>query len=83
MVEHRPFGSIVSHLVLIAGVAVVALPLYVGFVASTLSFDQVTAVPMQMTPSTHLLENYGAVLLHGSTAASKRSVQLISRTGIA
>jgi len=74
MVEHRPLGSIVSHLVLIAGVAVVALPLYVGFVASTLSFDQVTAVPMQMTPSTHLLENYGAVLLHGSTAASKAPV---------
>jgi sn-glycerol 3-phosphate transport system permease protein len=74
MVEHRPLGSIVSHLVLIAGVAVVALPLYVGFVASTLSFDQVTAVPMQMTPGTHLLENYGAVLLHGSTAGSKAPV---------
>ena len=74
MVEHRPLGSIVSHLVLIAGVAIVALPLYVGFVASTLSFDQVTAVPMQMTPGTHLLENYGNVLLHGSTAGSKAPV---------
>lgn len=74
MVEHRPLGSIVSHLVLIAGVAIVALPLYVGFVASTLSFDEVTAVPMQMTPGTHLLENYSAVLLHGSTAGSKAPV---------
>ncbi len=74
MVEHRPLGSIVSHLVLIAGVAIVALPLYVGFVASTLSFDQVTAVPMQLTPGTHLLENYEAVLLHGSTAGSKAPV---------
>ena len=74
MVEHRPLGSIVSHLVLIAGVAIVALPLYVGFVASTLSFDQVTAVPMQMTPGTHLLQNYGDVLLHGSTAGSKAPV---------
>ncbi len=74
MVENRPLGSIVSHLVLIAGVAVVALPLYVGFVASTLSFDQVTAVPMQMTPGTHLLQNYGDVLLHGSTAGSKAPV---------
>ena len=74
MVEQRPIGSIVSHLVLIAGVAIVALPLYVGFVASTLSFDQVTAVPMQMTPGTHLLENYEAVLLRGSTAGSKAPV---------
>jgi sn-glycerol 3-phosphate transport system permease protein len=74
MVENRPIGSIVNHLVLIAGVAIVALPLYVGFVASTLSFDQVTAVPMQMTPGTHLLENYEAVLLRGSTAGSKAPV---------
>jgi sn-glycerol 3-phosphate transport system permease protein len=74
MVENRPLGTIVSHLVLIAGVAIVALPLYVGFVASTLSFDQVTAVPMQMTPGTHLLENYEAVLLRGSTAGSKAPV---------
>jgi sn-glycerol 3-phosphate transport system permease protein len=81
MVEHRPIGSIVSHLVLIAGVAIVALPLYVGFVASTLSFDQVTAVPMQMTPGTHLLENYGNVLLHGSTAGSKAPVgQMMSNS---
>ncbi len=29
---------------------------------------------MQMTPGTHLLENYGAVLLHGSTAGSKAPV---------
>jgi sn-glycerol 3-phosphate transport system permease protein len=74
MVEQRPFGAVASHLVLIAGVAIIALPLYVGFVASTLSFAQVTAVPMQMTPGTHLLENYGAVLLHGSTAGSKAPV---------
>ncbi|HEX3632485.1 MAG TPA: sn-glycerol-3-phosphate ABC transporter permease UgpE [Casimicrobiaceae bacterium] len=74
MVEHRPLGSIVSHLVLIAGVAIVALPLYVGFVASTLSFDQVTAVPMQLTPGTHMFENYEAVLLRGSTAGSKAPV---------
>jgi len=74
MVERRSLGSIISHLVLIAGVAIIALPLYVGFVASTLSFDQVTSVPMQMTPGTHLLENYEAVLLHGSTAGSKAPV---------
>jgi sn-glycerol 3-phosphate transport system permease protein len=74
MVERRPLGTLVSHLILIAGVAIVALPLYVGFVASTLSFDQVTSVPMQMTPGTHLLENYGAVLASGSSSGSKAPV---------
>jgi len=74
MVEHRPFGTALSHLVLIAGVAIVALPLYVGFVASTLSFDQVTTVPMPMTPGTHLAENYSTVLAHGGTAGSQAPV---------
>jgi sn-glycerol 3-phosphate transport system permease protein len=74
MVERRPLGTVVTHLILIAGVAIIALPLYVGFVGSTLSFDQVTSVPMQMTPGTHLLENYKAVLTSGSTAGSKAPV---------
>ena len=74
MVEHRPLGTIASHLILIAGVAIIALPLYVAFVGSTLSFDQVTSVPMQMTPGTHLIDNYKAVLTSGSTAGSKAPV---------
>jgi sn-glycerol 3-phosphate transport system permease protein len=74
MVEKRPLGSIVSHLILIAGVAIIALPLYVAFVGSTLSFDQVTSVPMQLTPGTHLIDNYKAVLTSGSTSGSKAPV---------
>src|SRR5512143_2373395 len=74
MVERRPLATVASHLILIAGVAIVALPLYVGFVASTLSFDQVTSVPMQMTPGAHVLDNYAAVLTHGSTSGSKAPV---------
>ncbi len=74
MVEHRPLLIVGSHLILIAGVAVVALPLYVAFVASTLSFDQVTTVPMPILPGSHLLENYTQVLSHGSTIGSTAPV---------
>jgi sn-glycerol 3-phosphate transport system permease protein len=74
MVEHRPLGSIASHVVLIAGVAVVALPIYVAFVASTLTFDQVTTVPMPMLPGTQLIHNYSEVIAHGSTLGSKAPV---------
>jgi sn-glycerol 3-phosphate transport system permease protein len=74
MVEQRPWLTVASHLVLIAGVAVVALPLYVAFVASTLSFDEVTAVPMPLLPGSHLLENYARVLGHGGTAGSTAPV---------
>src|SRR5208282_1069114 len=70
MVEHRPWLTIGSHLVLVAGIAIVALPLYVAFVASTLSFDQVITVPMPMLPGSHLWDNYAQVLRHGSTLGS-------------
>jgi sn-glycerol 3-phosphate transport system permease protein len=63
-----------SHLLLIAGVAVVALPLYIAFVASTLSFDQVTTVPMPLLPGRHMLDNYAQVLRHGSTTGSTAPV---------
>jgi sn-glycerol 3-phosphate transport system permease protein len=74
MVEHRPLLTVGSHLLLIAGVAVVALPIYVAFVASTLSFDQVTTVPMPLLPGSRLLENYAQVLSHGSTVGSTAPV---------
>ena len=59
---------------LIGGVAIVAFPLYVAFVASTLSLDEVIKVPMQLVPGTHLVENYGTVLAHGSGRASSAAV---------
>lgn len=74
MVENRPLLTVATHLVLIAGVAVVALPLYVAFVASTLSFDEVITVPMSMLPGGQLLDNYAQVLSHGSTTGSTAPV---------
>jgi len=74
MIEQRPLLSAFRHLVLIACVAVVAFPLYVAFVASTLSLDEVLQVPMRLTPGTHLVENYAAVLAHGSERASGAAV---------
>jgi sn-glycerol 3-phosphate transport system permease protein len=47
---------------------------YVAFVASTLSLDEVMHVPMQLWPGTHLLENYAAVIAHGSARGSSAPV---------
>jgi sn-glycerol 3-phosphate transport system permease protein len=74
MIERRPVLTFVRHAALIAGIAVVMFPVYVAFVASTLSFDQVMRVPMQLWPGRHLLENYAAVIAHGSTRASSAPV---------
>ena len=66
MIENRPLLTAVSHLVLVLGVLLVAFPVYVTFVASTHTPEEVLAAPMSMLPGTRLVENYAAVLAHGS-----------------
>jgi len=74
MIERRPWLDLVSHLVLIAGVAVVALPLYVTFVASTLTAEEVLQAPMPLLPGSQLVENYSQVLSAGSQKLSSAPV---------
>jgi sn-glycerol 3-phosphate transport system permease protein len=74
MVENRPFLVFLRHLVLILGVIMVAFPLYVTFVASTLTYDEIITVPMSLIPGDQMGENYGQVLKAGSTKGSKAPV---------
>ena len=67
MVENRPFVTFVSHLILMIGVAIVALPVYVTFVASSLAVDEVLQSPMPLLPGSHLIENYTKVLSQGAS----------------
>jgi sn-glycerol 3-phosphate transport system permease protein len=61
------------HLVLGAGVAIVAFPIYMTFVASTLTPQDILA-GMPLLPGPHLLANYRDALLHGVAATSGESV---------
>jgi sn-glycerol 3-phosphate transport system permease protein len=74
MVEKRPWLDALSHVILIAGVIVILLPVYVALIASTLTFDQTVEVPMRLWPGTQLFENYRNVLLHGSAIGSNAPV---------
>jgi len=67
MVEARPGLTVFSHAVLIAGILVVGFPLYVTFVASTRSLEDILSVPMPLVPGDRLWENYSQVLAAGTT----------------
>ena len=56
MVERRPWLDLLAHLVLIVGVLIVALPVYITFVASTHTAQDVVQRPMPMLPGTHFVE---------------------------
>ena len=74
MVERRPWLSLLTHVVLICGVLGVAFPLYITFVASTLTLEQVLQVPMRLLPGDQFWANYTQVLGAGSTRGSAAPV---------
>jgi sn-glycerol 3-phosphate transport system permease protein len=67
MIENRPILTFFSHLILVIGVAIVALPVYVTFVASSLAENEVLQSPMTLLPGSHLIENYTKVLSEGTS----------------
>ena len=85
MIERRPVLDAVSHAVLIGGAILVAFPLYVAFIASTQSLEQIMQMPMSLLPGDQFLENYRQVLTAGSTKGSKAAVldMLINSTVMA
>ena len=74
MVENRPWMKLFYYLVLTLGVLIVAFPLYMTFVASTLTLEQDLQVPMPLVPGDQLWANYSQVLTGGSTRGSAAPV---------
>jgi sn-glycerol 3-phosphate transport system permease protein len=70
MVERNRLLDVLTYLVLSAGVVLVALPIYVAFVASTQTQEQVMAAPMSLLPGDRFLANYTEVLSSGAGASS-------------
>ena len=66
MLDRDPLMKVLTYLVLIAGVAIIALPVWVTFVASTQTLEQVLAAPMSLLPGDRFLANYAEVLAAGA-----------------
>jgi sn-glycerol 3-phosphate transport system permease protein len=62
MVERRPFLRLLAHAVMLMGVLIVAFPLYLAFVASTHSAQDIVQAPMPLLPGSHFWETYKAAL---------------------
>ena len=71
MIENRPWLTVFAHVVLIVGVALIAFPIWVTFVASTHDTATMLRSPIPLLPGPHLLENYTIVLTEGFAQASR------------
>jgi len=85
MVEKRGSALWLSHCLMIFGVLVIFFPIWLAFVASTVTQPEITNPPMPLWPGEHFLENYKRALFSGvNVAVSKMLINsLIMAIGIA
>ncbi len=57
--------NLIPHLVVAVGIAITAFPLWVAFVASTLSNPEIAQAPMPLLPGNQAVANYGEALMQG------------------
>ncbi len=67
MVERSPLLKIVSHLVMVLGVLIVGFPLYLAFIASTHTAQEILQVPMPLTPGSNFWNTYQTALFGGGS----------------
>lgn len=68
MVEKRGVGHWFVHIGLILGVLIIFFPIWLAFVASTVTQPEIANPPMPLLPGEHFLENYGRALSSGVNA---------------
>ncbi len=77
MVERRGWLTVFSHVSLLLCIAVLALPIYVTFVASTTTMEEIVSPPLPLIPGGQLFENYREALNRGVTQLASVPVALM------
>jgi len=68
MVQKRGWGVLLTHCGLILGVLTVCFPIYLAFVASTVTQPEIVRPPMPLLPGNQFLANYERAILSGVNA---------------
>ena len=83
MVRNDRVGAILVHALLIAGVALMCLPIWLTFVGSTVTQAEIVRPPMPVVPGGRMLENYREALFGGTPVARMLINSTIMALGIA
>ncbi|MCZ8185841.1 MAG: sn-glycerol-3-phosphate ABC transporter permease UgpE [Beijerinckiaceae bacterium] len=74
MVQRRRLLDFLPHLILLIGVAVVAFPVYVAFIASTWDAATISNGSMPLRPGPHFAENYYRTIFIGTSSSTREPV---------
>lgn len=65
MVEKKGSSLWLTHVIMIFGILVVFFPIWLAFVASTVTQSEIVSPPMPLLPGGHFIENYTRALFSG------------------
>jgi sn-glycerol 3-phosphate transport system permease protein len=74
VVERRPLLNLLAHAVMIIGMLLIAFPIYLAFVASTHTSQEIIQVPMPLRPGSNFWASYQAALTGGGRTSGGGSV---------
>jgi len=83
MIERHPILDFVSHAILILGVVIVFFPIYVTFIGSTQTAEQIlSSNPISLLPGSNIVESYRFALFGGKTEAGATVAPALPMMGI-
>ena len=77
MVEREGIRRYVAHVILWVGIAVVAFPVYLAFVASTQDNAVIAKGQMSLLPGSHFLETYYRTIFVGTSGTTREPVGMM------
>ena len=83
MIERNPILDFISHAILILGVVIVFFPIYVTFIGSTQTAEQIlSSNPISLLPGSNIVESYRFALFGGKTEAGATVAPALPMMGI-
>jgi sn-glycerol 3-phosphate transport system permease protein len=73
MIEKRATHGVLAHVVMLLGVIIVGFPIYLAFVASTHTAQEIVQAPMPLLPGNHMLESYKSALFGRATSTGSNA----------
>jgi sn-glycerol 3-phosphate transport system permease protein len=74
MVERKSLGNLLPHVVIWIGIAIVAFPVYLAFIASTHEPAIISNGQMPLTPGPYFFENYYRTIFIGPSSSTREPV---------
>jgi len=77
MIENRPYVTFLAHAVLILGVATIAFPIWITFVAATHDSVRMVQIPLPLLPGDQFFVNLKAAMGKGMQGASGQPADMM------